>query len=116
MFSKEPDRVYKKVKLAPMDDNDGGITRRSIQSAYSRAMEEHEKTHHDGSAALTKLISPKMSYINNILGQHLIHHEFNDAFKTFMEEMKLSGHNPDSRGVKSNAHLLKAEMFHVSHL
>jgi hypothetical protein len=54
-----------------------------------------------------------MRYVNNILGQHLIHHEFNQSFSTFMNEM-VNAKNPDIRGIKTNSHLLKAEMFDVS--
>ena len=58
-----------------------------------------------------KIFAPKMNYINTILGQHLIHHDFNNTYKTFQDDQE-NGANPDKRGIRANHHLIKAEMFH----
>lgn len=106
----------KKVKLAPMEESGVRLesANRSIVSGYSKALEEHERAHNQNSSIADKIFAPKMKYVNNILGQHLIHHNFHASFDTFMLEMDNSVLNPDIRGIKTNAHLLKAEMFHVN--
>lgn len=106
----------KKVKLAPMEDSGVRLesANRSIQSGYSKALEKHERIQSQNNSVADKIFAPKMKYVNNILGQHLIHHNFNESFNVFMQEMDNSVLNPDIRGIKSNAHMLKAEMFHVN--
>lgn len=113
---KSDKKMPKKVKLAPIDDSGVRLesANRSIMSGYSKALEEQQKVQNKNSSIADKIFAPKMKYVNNILGQHLIHHNFYGSFDTFMQEMDGSVLNPDIRGIKTNAHLLKAEMFHVS--
>jgi hypothetical protein len=52
-------------------------------SGYSRAKEEQQKEKQDVDSIADKIFAPKMNYINTILGQHLIHHDFNNTYGTF---------------------------------
>lgn len=106
----------KKVKINPdLDRVAERSAQRSIMSGYSRALEEHAKEKNENDSIADKIFAPKMKYINTILGQHLIHHDFINTYKTFQDDQE-NGSNPDKRGIRANHHLIKAELFHVSQI
>lgn len=81
-------------------------------SGYSRALEVQQKERKDNLTASDRIFAPKISYVSNILGQHLLHHDLKNTYSTFSNEHE-SGTNPNKKGSGTNHHLIKAEMLQV---
>lgn len=82
-------------------------------SGYSRALEEKHKERKDNTSASDRIFAPKISYVSNILGQHLLHHDLKNTYSTFQNEHE-TGTNPNTKGSRANHHLIKAEMLQVN--
>lgn len=78
------------ARVAPLEDNESGVQRdtrlKSALQEYSELFDEIQKEKLNSNNVAKQVLEPKIDYINELLGQHLLQKEYSETYKDLQNE------------------------------
>lgn len=80
------------ARVAPLEDNESGVQRdtrlKSALQEYSELFDEIQKEKLNSNNVAKQVLEPKIDYINELLGQHLLQKEYSETYKDLQNEKR----------------------------